>query len=147
MDYSFRLLFAFVSMRRSRQAHFSFCGFFSTAHTYMYTTRWHISNKRNTNQQIGNCWRIKKFQRPELQLALKGKWAWLANREDKKRRGSPSSHEQEGSRVLCQVLGTRFQPPKKRNRFQRVCTRSQYWTWTLLTASLAIGIDTICFLF
>ena len=28
MDYSFRLLFAFVSMRRSRQAHFSFCGFF-----------------------------------------------------------------------------------------------------------------------
>ena len=36
---------------------------------------------------------------------------------------------------------TRFQPPKKRNRFQRVCTRSQHWTWTLLTASLATTVD------
>ena len=47
---------------------------------------------------------------------------WLTEKI-KKKRGSPSSHEQEGSRVLCQVLGTRFQPPKKRNRAQRVCTR------------------------
>ena len=48
---------------------------------------------------------------------------WLT--ETIKKRGSPGSHEQEGSRVLCQVLWTRFQPPKKRNRSQRVCTRTQ----------------------
>ena len=52
------------------------------------------------------------------------KLGWLTEKINKKR-GSPSSHEQEGSRVLFEVLGTRFQPPKNRNRFQRVCTRSQ----------------------
>ena len=49
---------------------------------------------------------------------------WLTEKiKKKKKRGSPSSHEQKGFRVLCQVLGTRFQPSKKRNRAQRVCTR------------------------
>ena len=60
---------------------------------------------------------------PQGQVSLAG-----YNREDKKNKNLKrltyhSSHEQEGSRVLCQVFGTRFQPSKKRNRAQRVCTR------------------------
>ena len=46
MDYSFRLLFAFVSMRRSRQAHFSFFGFFYGTCVHVHNTTTH-SNKRS----------------------------------------------------------------------------------------------------
>ena len=54
---------------------------------------------------------------PKLKLpsrASKLKLGWPTEKI-KKKRCTPSGHEQEGSRVLCQVLGTRFQPPKKRN--------------------------------
>ena len=53
MDYSFRLLFDFVSMCRSRQAHVkSFCGFFFLLRmcVHVHNTMTH-SNKRNINQQ------------------------------------------------------------------------------------------------
>ena len=66
MDYSFRLLFAFVSMRRSRQAHFSFCGFFSTA--YACTCTQHDDTFQQEEYQPAD-WKMltkKNFQRPEL---------------------------------------------------------------------------------
>ena len=65
MDYSFRLLFAFVSMCRSRQAHFFLQVFFSTAHVctctqhdgtfqqeeYQSTSRLENADEKNSNKR------------------------------------------------------------------------------------------------
>ena len=60
MVYSFRLLFAFVSMCRSRQAHFFLRVFIYITCVYMCTTRWHIpTGEMPINKQIGKCWRKK----------------------------------------------------------------------------------------
>ena len=45
-------------------------------------------------------------------------------KKKKKKEAHLAAMSKKALRVLCQVLGTRFQPSKKRNRAQRVCTRS-----------------------
>ena len=76
------------------------------------------STKRNTNQQIGKCWQKKKFQRPELQLALKGKWAWLANQEDKKEEAHQAAMSKKAPACFAKSSGHVFNHPKREIDFK-----------------------------